>query len=259
MENYLQVRGSYESFATLYVREQLLFGCMSRVTYVNWVMSHGWIVMSRVWIDRVTHINEMCVEHVWAMLKFLMSVRSRWPCTAIHCNTLQHAGTHCNTLRHTATRWDTPQHTATHCNPKRPCLKPSYCTCEWVTSRIINKSLLTCHVATPHVPTSPSCKPMSAMTCWLYVTWLSHSTHKQEHDLLQSRWHCMHSIKSCHARWLVTSHVIICHSTHQQEALHITHYNALQRAIMHCNTLQHTATHYQWVTSHVITSYGTHQ
>ena len=43
------------------------------------------------------------------------------PCTATHCNTLQHPATHCNTLQHTALHMLTLTNelstcTATHCN-----------------------------------------------------------------------------------------------------------------------------------------------
>jgi hypothetical protein len=58
---------------------------------------------------RTSWISECLQQH---RQRFVIRPRVEKPCTATHCNALQHIATHCNTLQHTATHYSPLQHTA---------------------------------------------------------------------------------------------------------------------------------------------------
>ena len=154
------------------------------------------------------------------------------PCTATHCNTLQHTVTHCNTLQYTATRCNTLQHTCIH----RTRHVSTHCTAIQDIATHCNGLL---HIAThcntlEHTATHCSTTHYNTPACSRRGLIL----HTPPFHRLQTPLHCDTLPNIAAAQCTTLQHSCI----HRVQRVS-THCTAMKYTVIHCNTLQHTATH----------------
>ena len=149
--------------------------------------------------------------------------------TATHCNTLQHTAAHCNTLQHAATHCNTMQHTASHCN-----------TLQHTATQRSTLQNTAAHYNTLHHIAS-RCNSLYASGVLQYVAVCCSAVCR---SVLQ----CVAVCCSCNS--LYASGVLQCVAVQCASSFTYTSptrtclTETRHKHMLHCNTQQHTATHY---------------